>query len=374
MLTKSETLRYQKHLFLPEIGMEGQLKLKAAKVLVVGAGGLGCPVLQYLSAAGIGTIGIVDGDKVELSNLQRQVLYNNNDIGFSKAEKAAQNLQKTNENIDYQVFTNYLKAENASEIIENFEIIVDCTDNFTVRYLINDVCVNQNKPFVYGAIHKFEGQVAVFNFQNKEGVLGPTYRCVFPNQPSESEIPNCATVGVLGILPGTIGLYQANEVIKMILGIGKVLSGEMLLVDLLENTQTKIKIKRSEKAEFGFENLDLRNETKDERQEKIDEISVFELEKMIAEKVDFQLIDVRLDYEYGICHLPNAQLIPLNDIENKANQISKIKPVVFYCHHGMRSAHAIKTLQKMDNFNNLLNLEGGIDEWAREIDLEMERY
>jgi sulfur-carrier protein adenylyltransferase/sulfurtransferase len=384
MLTKSETLRYQKHLFLPEIGMEGQLKLKAAKVLVVGAGGLGCPVLQYLSAAGIGTIGIVDGDKVELSNLQRQVLYNNNDIGFLKAEKAAENLDKTNENIDYQVFTDYLKAENADQIIENFDIIVDCTDNFTVRYLINDLSVAQNKPFVYGAIHKFEGQVAVFNYKNKEGVLGPTYRCVFPNQPSESEIPNCAMVGVLGILPGTIGLYQANEVIKMILGIGKVLSGEMLLVDLLENTQTKIKVKRRENLDLRFEKKEERQETKDEKLSSnskpnsnilpLTEISVFELEKMIAENIDFQLIDVRLDYEYGICYLPNAQLIPLNDIENKANQISKIKPVIFYCHHGMRSAHAIKTLQKMDNFNNLINLEGGIDEWAREIDLEMERY
>lgn len=386
MLTKTETLRYQKHLFLAEIGMEGQLKLKAAKVLVVGAGGLGCPVLQYLSAAGVGTIGIVDGDKVELSNLQRQVLYSNNDIGFSKAEKAAENLDKTNENIDYQVFTYYLKAENANEIIENFEIIVDCTDNFTVRYLINDVCVAQNKPFVYGAIHKFEGQVAVFNYQNKDGVLGPTYRCVFPNQPSESEIPNCATVGVLGILPGTIGLYQANEVIKMILGIGKVLSGEMLLVDLLENTQTKIKIKRHEKVDVRLETIKERKVKRDEKLSSnrnsnpnsnilpINEVSVFELEKMISENVDFQLIDVRLDYEYGICHLTNAQLIPLNDIENKANQISKIKPVIFYCHHGMRSAHAIKTLQKMDNFDNLINLEGGIDEWAREIDLEMERY
>jgi sulfur-carrier protein adenylyltransferase/sulfurtransferase len=386
MLNKTETLRYQKHLFLPEIGMEGQLKLKAAKVLVVGAGGLGCPVLQYLSAAGVGTIGIVDGDKVELSNLQRQVLYSNNNIGFLKAEKAAENLDKTNENIDYQVFTDYLKAENADQIIENFDIIVDCTDNFTVRYLINDVCVTQNKPFIYGAIHKFEGQVAVFNYQNKDGILGPTYRCVFPNQPSESEIPNCATVGVLGILPGTIGLYQANEVIKMILKIGKVLSGEMLLVDLLENTQTKIKIKRRENLDLGFEKKEERLEKKDEKLSSntnskpnsnnlpLNEISVFELEKMIAKKVDFQLIDVRLDYEYGICHLPNAQLIPLNDIENKANQISKIKPVVFYCHHGMRSAHAIKTLEKMDNFDNLINLEGGIDEWAREIDLEMERY
>ncbi len=374
MLSKSEISRYQKHLFLPEIGMEGQEKLKNAKVLVVGAGGLGCPVLQYLSAAGIGNIGIVDGDKVELSNLQRQVLYATTDIGFYKAEKAAQHLNENNNSIEYQVFTEYLKSENASGIIQNYDIVVDCTDNFTVRYVINDVCVAQNKPFVYGAIHKFEGQVAVFNFKNSNGILGPTYRCVFPNQPSESEIPNCATVGVLGILPGTIGLYQANEVVKMVLGIGKVLSGEMLLVDLLENTQTKIKVKRVMNDELKVMSFEKKDEKLNSNIGKVNEISIFELEKMVSEKVDFQLIDVRLDYEYGICHLPNAQLIPLNDIENKVNQISKNKPVVFYCHHGMRSAHAIKTLQKMDVFNNLINLEGGIDEWAREIDTNMERY
>ena len=374
MLSKTEISRYQKHLFLPEIGMEGQEKLKNAKVLVVGAGGLGCPVLQYLSAAGIGTIGIVDGDKVELSNLQRQVLYVATDIGFYKAEKAAQHLNETNNSIEYQVFTEYLKSENASGILQNYDIVVDCTDNFTVRYLINDVCVAQKKPFVYGAIHKFEGQVAVFNFKNSDGILGPTYRCVFPNQPSESEIPNCATVGVLGILPGTIGLYQANEVVKMVLGIGKVLSGEMLLVDLLENTQTKIKVKRVMSDELKVMSFEEKDEKLNSNIGKVNEISVYELEKMLAEKVDFQLIDVRLDYEYGICHLPNAQLIPLNDIENKVNQISKNKPIVFYCHHGMRSAHAIKTLQKIDNFDNLINLSGGIDEWAREIDTNMERY
>ncbi|MES2795745.1 MAG: molybdopterin-synthase adenylyltransferase MoeB [Bacteroidota bacterium] len=380
MLSKEEINRYQKHIFLPEIGLDGQEKLKAAKVLVVGAGGLGCPVLQYLSAAGIGVLGIVDGDQVALSNLQRQILYKADDIGKPKAITAANNLSANNKHTDFQVFTQFLKPENASEIIQNFDIVVDCTDNFTVRYLINDECVAQNKPFVYGAIHRFEGQVSVFNYLQKDGLLGPTYRCLFPNQPSENEIPNCATVGVLGILPGTIGLYQANEVIKMILGIGEVLSGQLLLVDLLNNTQQKIKIKRT-----------LSDETKNKRPEKkeeklnsiinskpnitpINELSVFELEKMIAEKADFQLIDVRLDYEYGICHLPNAQLIPLNDIENKVNQISKNKPVIFYCHHGMRSAHAIKTLMKIESFDNLFNLEGGIDEWAREIDLEMERY
>jgi sulfur-carrier protein adenylyltransferase/sulfurtransferase len=380
MLNLSEKSRYQKHIFLPEIGLKGQLLLKKAKVLVVGAGGLGCPVLQYISAAGIGSIGIIDGDKVELSNLQRQVIYTINDIGKSKADTAAFHLNCTNNEPEYEVFTTMLDYENATEIIQKYDIVVDCTDNFKVRYLINDVCLAQNKPFVYGAIHKFEGQVAVFNFKNKEGDLGPTYRCVFPIQPSETEIPNCATVGVLGILPGTIGLYQANEVIKMILGIGKVLSGEMLLVDLLENTQRKIKVKRN--PDLGNEFLEMRKDLKEEisnsveilNNAQINEITVFELNELFEQKADIQLIDVRLDYEYGICHLPNAQLIPLNDIENKLNQISKIKPVIFYCHHGMRSAHAIKTLQKMYAFDNLFNLVGGIDIWAQKVDSQMDRY
>ncbi len=374
MLNNSEKLRYQKHLFLPEIGIDGQEKLKNAKILVVGAGGLGCPVLQYLSAAGIGTLGIVDGDKVELSNLQRQVLYTIADIDLPKAQQAAEHLNTTNNSIDYQVFTQFLKPENAQEIISNYDIVVDCTDNFTVRYLINDVCILQNKPFVYGAIHRFEGQVSVFNFLQKDGNYGPSYRCVFQNQPSESEIPNCATVGVLGILPGTVGLYQANEVIKIILGIGQVLSGQLLLIDLLNNTQQKIKIKRGKNVKELAENRFSATLLETTNNKINQEISVEELQKLISENADFQLIDVRLDYEYGICSLPKAQLIPLNDIENKVNQISKTKPVVFYCHHGMRSQHAINTLKKFENFDNLINLTGGIDAWATKIDSTMERY
>jgi sulfur-carrier protein adenylyltransferase/sulfurtransferase len=374
MLNSSEISRYQKHLFLPEIGQIGQEKLKAAKVLVVGAGGLGCPVLQYLAAAGIGTLGIIDGDKVELSNLQRQVIYTINDIRLPKANSAAKHLNETNNLIDYQVFEEFLSDKNAETIIAKFDIIVDCTDNFTVRYLINDSCVKLNKPFVYGAIHKFEGQVAVFNFTDKNGNLGPTYRCVFPNQPSESEIPNCATVGVLGILPGIVGTFQANEVIKMILGIGKVLSGEMLLVDLLENTSTKIKIKRILSDELGLLNDAIKIEKPNLNTTHINEISVNDLNKRLLAGDDIKLIDVRNEFEFGICGLPNAQLIPLNDIENKVNQIPTNKQVVLFCHHGMRSAHAIKTLQRIGEFNNLINLSGGIDAWAREIDEKMERY
>jgi sulfur-carrier protein adenylyltransferase/sulfurtransferase len=378
MLNTNEISRYQKHLFLPEIGQIGQEKLKAAKVLVVGAGGLGCPVLQYLSAAGIGNIGIVDGDKVDLSNLQRQVIYKMADIGLSKAKIAATHLNATNNQVDYQVFDTFLFSDNAAEIIENYDIVVDCTDNFTVRYLINDVCVAHNKPFVYGAIHKFEGQVAVFNFTDKSGNLGPTYRCVFPNQPNENEIPNCATVGVLGILPGSIGMLQANEVIKMILGIGKVLSGQMLLVDLLENTSIKIKIARktlnSPIEKVSKTDSTLKPEINIPQNNYIKQISVNELNNRLLTNEDIQLIDVRNEYEFGICSLPNAQFIPLNDIENKVNQIPKNKPVVLYCHHGIRSEHAIKTLQKIDNFDNLINLVGGIDAWAREIETNMDRY
>ena len=202
MLSFSEKNRYQKHLLLPQIGLEGQLKLKNAKILVVGAGGLGCPVLLYLAAAGVGKIGILDADVVDITNLQRQVLYKIEDIGSPKASTAALHLAKMNDTIEYEAVKQNLRPENAETFIKNYDIIVDCTDNFTARYLINDYCIKLNKPFVYGAIHQFEGQISVFNFKDDNGTLGPTYRCLFPEKPSDLEIPNCATIGVLGILPG----------------------------------------------------------------------------------------------------------------------------------------------------------------------------
>lgn len=374
MLNLSEKNRYQKHLLLPQFGEEGQLKLKNAKVLVVGAGGLGCPVLLYLSAAGIGKIGIMDADVVDMTNLQRQVLYKIEDIGSPKATTAANRLSKLNDTIEYEAVRQNFKPENAETFIKNYDIIVDCTDNFTARYLINDYCVKFQKPFVYGAIHQFEGQVSVFNFLDKQGILGPTYRCLFPEQPSELEIPNCATIGVLGVLPGMLGMYQANEVIKMITGIGTVLSGQLLMMDLLENTSQKIKVKRRKDAEaMIFPMGEIKMQMADIQIIKT-EISVSELQVKIENQEDFLLLDVRNSFEYDICKLPNALLIPMSNIPTNVKHIPKDKTVVVYCHHGMRSASVIDYLSQNHGFTNLQNLRGGINAWANEIDETMEVY
>lgn len=374
MLSSTEKNRYQKHLLLPQIGLEGQLKLKKAKVLVVGAGGLGCPVLLYLSAAGVGKIGIMDGDSVDLTNLQRQVLYKVEDIGSPKASTAASRLEKMNNDIEYEVVKQNLRVENAETFIKNYDIVVDCTDNFTARYLINDYCVKLNKPFVYGAIHQFEGQVSVFNFQDSMGNLGPTYRCIFPDEPSELEIPNCATIGVLGILPGMLGMYQANEVVKMITGIGKVLSGELLMMDLLENTTQKIKIKRRAEAEKMIFPLGEKHIKNPENQEIKKEITVEELQEILQKQEDIFLLDVRNINEAEICQLPNSVLIPMSNIPTNIKRIPKDKPVVVYCHHGFRSASVIDYLTQNHGFTNLQNLKGGINAWATEIDNTMAVY
>ena len=374
MLNLSEKNRYQKHLLLPQIGEEGQLKLKNAKVLVVGAGGLGCPVLLYLSAAGVGKIGVMDADIVDMTNLQRQVLYKVEDIGNPKATTAANRLAKMNDMIEYEAVKQNLKPENAEIFIKNYDIVVDCTDNFTARYLINDYCVKLQKPFVYGAIHQFEGQVSVFNFLDKNNILGPTYRCLFPEQPSELEIPNCATIGVLGILPGMLGMYQANEVMKMITGIGTVLSGALLMVDLLENTSQKIKVKRRKDAEQMIFPSGEKNIQMTDNQEINAEITVAELQKRIANQEDILLLDVRNPFEYDICKLPNSLLIPMSNIPTNIKHIPKDKPVVVYCHHGMRSASVIEYLSQNYGFTNLHNLRGGINAWANEIDETMAIY
>ncbi len=374
MLSPSEKNRYQKHLLLPQIGEEGQLKLKNAKVLVVGAGGLGCPVLLYLVAAGVGKIGIMDADVVDLTNLQRQVLYKMEDIGSPKATTAAHHLIKLNDTIDYEAIKHNLRTENAEIFIKNYDIIVDCTDNFTARYLINDYCVKLNKPFVYGAIHQFEGQVSVFNFQDTQGSLGPTYRCIFPEQPSELEIPNCATIGVLGILPGMLGMYQANEVVKMITGIGTVLSGRLLIIDLLENTSQKIKIKRRKDAEKIIFPEGEKIAKTTENQDIKPVITVDELYEKIKNQEDVFLLDVRNLNEYEICNIAGAVLIPMSNIPSNIKHIPKDKTVIVYCHHGFRSASVIEYLSQNHSFTNLQNLTGGINAWANEIDETMTVY
>lgn len=374
-LVPSEKQRYQKHLNLPEIGSTGQLKLKNARVLVVGAGGLGCPVLLYLTAAGVGTIGVIDPDVVDLSNLQRQVLYTTDEIGKPKAKIAVNHLNRLNSDITFDTYTMSLDISNARAIIEAYDIVVDCTDNFKVRYLVNDICVTLGKPFVYGAIHRFEGQVAVLNADLGDGRRGPTYRCLFPEYPNEIEIPNCNDTGVLGVLPGVIGTYQANEVIKLITGIGQLLNEHLLMVDLLTMGQQKIKNKRRadalELAKQGLATAGLRPTLSESGPQKM---SVQELAERMALGEDIFLLDVRERPEYDLCHLEGAVLIPVGMIPNNRKRIPTDRPVVIYCHHGIRSANVAQYLYAQGGLTNLYNLDGGINAWARDIEPEMAIY
>jgi molybdopterin/thiamine biosynthesis adenylyltransferase/rhodanese-related sulfurtransferase len=368
MLTSSERERYEKHLKLPGFGQRAQEKLREARVLVVGAGGLGCPVLQYLAAAGVGTLGIIDGDTVALSNLQRQVLYRTEDVGKPKAETAAAHLRALNDGLNCPVVPEYLTPQNAETLIGAFDLVVDCTDTFPARYLINDVCVRLNRPFIYGALHQFEGQVSVFNFQN-----GPTYRCLFPEEPSGLEIPNCAEVGVLGVLPGLIGTYQALEVIKVLTGTGRPLSGELLVIDTLEHHSRKVRFRRhpeaEARAEAGWAALQPRPEPKSRP-----EIEAVELYERLSRGEKITLIDVRAPEEYALARLPGAVLIPMETVVDRLAEIPRRGPVVLYCHHGMRSARVQDFLKRSHRYANLLNLVGGIEAWSLDVDESVPRY
>jgi len=374
-LIPAEKERYQKHLNLPELGPAGQLRLKNARVLVVGAGGLGCPVLLYLTAAGVGTIGLIDPDVVALSNLQRQVLYTTDEVGKPKVKMAVSHLNRLNPDLTFDTYNMALEIGNARSVIEKYDIVVDCTDNFTVRYLVNDMCVLLGKPFVYGAIHRFEGQVAVLNASLPDGSRGPTYRCIFPEEPNSIEIPNCNDTGVLGVLPGVIGTYQASEVIKLITGIGQPLNEHLLMVDLLSMGQQKVKLKRradaDELAQQGLSKAGARPASVDSGPQKI---TPAELADRLAQGESIFLLDVRERPEYDLCHLDGAVLIPVGMIPNNRKRIPTDRPVVVYCHHGIRSANVAQYLYAQDGLTNLYNLDGGINAWAREIEPEMAVY
>ncbi|QKZ12270.1 molybdopterin-synthase adenylyltransferase MoeB [Spirosoma sp. KUDC1026] len=373
-LVPAEKQRYQKHLNLPELGPAGQLKLKNSRVLVVGAGGLGCPVLLYLTAAGVGTIGIIDPDRVDLSNLQRQVLYTTDEVGQPKVKAAVGHLKRLNPELTFNSYATALEVSNARNIISDYDLVIDCTDNFKVRYLVNDVCVVQQKPFIYGAIHRFEGQVAVLNNTLENGQRGPTYRCLFPEYPNDIEIPNCNDTGVLGVLPGVIGTYQASEAIKLITGIGQLLSEQLLMLDLLNASQQKIKTRRRTDAdELARQGLasGYRSASAASGPQKM---GVQELSDRLALGEEIFLLDVRERPEYELCHLDNSVLIPVSMIPNNRKRIPTDRPVVVYCHHGMRSANVVNYLYTQEGLTNLYNLEGGINAWAREVEPDMAVY
>lgn len=360
MLTDKEKHRYSRHLLLDKVGEVGQEKLKIARVLVIGAGGLGCPILQYLTAAGVGTIGIVDFDVVDESNLQRQILFTINDIGKNKAIVAKERLEQLNPFVKFEIYPEKLTTKNALCIFKNYDIVVDGTDNFSTRYLVNDACVILDKPLVYGAIYKFEGQVSVFNYK-----IGPTYRCLFPEPPKAESVPNCSAVGVLGVLPGIIGTQQANEVLKIILEIGVSLSGKLLIYDALQCSSSFIKINRSQpqikkvlESATNFENNDYELFCGIVKTQYSNEIGAKELRELLKLE-SLQLLDVREEWEQPKIENYEVLNIPLQKIPYSLDQISKTKKTVVICQHGVRSLAAIDFL-KSNGFNNLINLTGGM--------------
>lgn len=374
---KKELERYSRHLIIPEFNIDGQRKLKSAKVLVVGTGGLGSPLLLYLTAAGVGTIGILDFDVVDDSNLQRQVLFSTEDIGESKAQAAKKKLEKLNPHINLVVHDTKLTSANALDIIKDYDLVADGTDNFPTRYLVNDACVLLGKTNVYASIFRFEGQVSVFNYTDKAGVTGPNYRDLFPEPPPPGLVPSCAEGGVIGVLPGIIGSLQANEVIKVISGVGDPLSGRLFLFDALAFETRVLKLAKDPNGQKIKGLIDYDEfcgiRPTESGKANVKEITVSELKQLADSHADYQLIDVREQYEYDIVNL-GGELIPLKTVEESIDKIRSDKKVVIHCRSGARSAKAIETLERKFGFSNLYNLKGGVLAWADEIDKSLPKY
>jgi adenylyltransferase/sulfurtransferase len=366
-LSDKEQERYQKHILLPEISIEGQLKLKAARILVIGAGGLGCPVLLYLVSAGVGNIGIVDDDKVALSNLQRQVLYTTDSVGKPKVVVAKEKLMAMNPEVQITTHAIRFSLTNAAHLLKDYDLIIDCTDNLYTRYAINDACIHADKPFIYGSIHRFEGQIALFNWTDKAGNKGSSYRCLFP-EPS-TEPPNCSEVGVIGILPGIIGTYQAMEAIKVITGIGKPLSGKLLLINTLHNTQRVITIARNETVIQAVLQKKPEDEPKSAehhyiQQAGIKQITSAELRRLLNNSADLQLVDVREGTHEGGIVYHNTTAIPFNHLPAYIDELLGEKTIVVYCQSGRTSTMAA-TLLVDYGLPQVYNLVGGLNEWTK---------
>jgi len=346
-LSAKELKQYSRHILLKEIGTSGQQKLKKASVLVIGAGGLGCPILSYLTACGIGRIGIIDFDIVEQSNLQRQVLYSQSDIGLPKVEVASRKLCKLNSFVNFDLYNQKLTKLNAVELFSKYDIVVDGSDNFSTRYLVNDAAILVNIPLVYGSIYKFEGQVSVFNYNN-----GPTYRCLYPKKTDLKDGLNCSNSGVMGALVGIIGSMQANEVIKIICGIGDIMSGKLLIIDSLTLKQSIIKFQKNESNQINGLEEDYENCSSNY----FEEITLKELKKLVGR---YELLDIRTDFERNELNIGGIH-IPLNDLPSRFNEIPSNNPIIVYCKSGVRSLHAIDYLKQKGFKNQLINLKGGI--------------
>ena len=379
--SKDELVRYNRHIIIPDFGIEAQRKLKEAKVLVIGSGGLGSPLLLYLAAAGVGTLGIVDFDSVDDSNLQRQVLYGVEDVGSPKTEAAKKRLQSLNPFIKINTYNTRITSANILEILNEYDLVADGTDNFPTRYLVNDAAVLLGKPNVYASIFQFEGQVSVFNYKDADGKLGPNYRDLYPLPPPPGLVPNCAEAGVLGVLPGIIGSLQGLEVIKVITGIGETLSGRFFTFDALTFETRTFNISRNPSNPLNGENPTIKTlidyeafcGLKGDIEKPLKEISVKELYEWQVRGDDYQLIDVREPHEFEIANI-GGELFPLTTITAVADKISREKKVVIHCKMGGRSAKAIRQLQDEFGFDNLYNLKGGIISWIEEIQPELKKY
>ena len=377
-LSSEEYARYSRHLILPEVGLEGQRKLKAARVLMIGTGGLGSPLGLYLAAAGIGTLGLVDFDVVDESNLQRQIIHGTKDVGRPKIESAQDRLKDINPNVQIEAHETRLSSENAIELFKDFDVVVDGTDNFPTRYLVNDASVLTGKPNVYGSIFRFEGQASVF-----WAAKGACYRCLYPEPPPPGLVPSCAEGGVLGVLPGIVGTIQAAEVIKVILGAEGILLNRLLLFDAWKMKFRELKLRKNPDCPIcgthptitelidyeEFCGLNLPDETP-----VLEEITVSELSDQIENNSEVQIIDVREPHEYEIGKIPNSKLIPLNEVVNRMKEIDQSRTAIIQCKSGGRSAKAIAALQENGYKGKLLNLKGGILAWSDEIDPSIPKY
>ncbi|MDR1614190.1 MAG: molybdopterin-synthase adenylyltransferase MoeB [Campylobacteraceae bacterium] len=376
-LSKEETTRYSRHLILPEVGIEGQKRLKEAKVLLIGSGGLGAPIALYLAAAGIGTIGIVDFDEVDVSNLQRQIIHTTKDIGRPKIASAADKIKAINPHVKILSYNTKLSSGNALDIIKNFDAVADCTDNFPTRYLVNDACVILNKPSFYGSIYRFDGQASVFYAKE-----GPCYRCLYPSPPPAGFAPSCAEGGVLGVLPGIVGCIQANEIIKFLLGAKDLLIGRLLTFDAWKIKFRELKIQKDENCPICGKHpvinslIDYEDfcGLKGKNEQKVEEISAVELKNRLEKKEAINIIDIREPHEYAIAKLPDSRIIPLGQVVRRMREIDPKNDTVFVCKVGTRSIYAIKALQEAGFEGRLLNLKNGVLAWAQSVDKEMAVY
>ncbi len=382
-LSQDEILRYSRHLIMPEVGMEGQEKLKAGKVLLIGTGGLGSPAALYLAAAGVGTLGLIDFDVVDFSNLQRQIIHSTQNVNKPKVDSAKERLTEINPNVKVVTYNERLSKDNVMKILKDYDIVLDGTDNFQTRYLVNDACVFVKKPFVYGSIFRFEGQATVF-YPGK----GPCYRCLFAEPPPPGMVPSCAEGGVLGILPGVIGVIQATEVVKLILGKGEPLIGRLMLYDALKMNFREVKFRRNPKCPVCGDHPTIKelidyeafcglNRGEEEKingaKTGVQEISVTQLKQWMDQKKKFVLIDVREPSEYKINQIPGSRLIPLTNLPEKVHELDSADEIVVHCHFGGRSAKAAEFLGKA-GFKKVKNLAGGIDAWSQEVDPNCPRY